>query len=181
MALAATLTLLLGPLTSAAAAPSREQLDPVPAAGFGSASDPMTPQHASGGFPFPIVRVFNPCHYFGGDAYHRLTRVTALLDDNGVFPTLRNWGTPYKVWLRCSKVSIDPFSGGSILATCKTRGHIIRDSWGFSHQAGPIILPVSNILSRENSQWVYDFSLYNIGWVTSDTSVWWLCNEGTQE
>lgn len=151
-----------------------------PQSGFGSKSEPMTLHQASGGFIAPIVRVFNPCAHFGDEAYHRMTPIRAILDDNRVFPELRYEGRDYRVWLKCSKANIQPFGGLNFLATCTQRGHIIKGSWGFSHQFGPVILPVANVLSRDNSSWQYDFSLFNIGWVPSDTTIWWLCNEGTQ-
>lgn len=175
-----SLAVLLGVVLAAGSAAGVARADGPPESGFGSRQDPMTLHHASGGLVTPIVRVFNPCAYYGDDAYHRMTPIRAVLDDNRVFPELRNQGRDYRVWLKCSKATISPFGGVNFLATCTERGHVIKGSWGFSHQPGPIILPVANLFSRENSSWAYDFSLHNIGWVASDITIWWLCNEGSQ-
>lgn len=150
----------------------------VPESGFGSREDPMTVHQGSGGLAHPLFRFFDPCAYFGPDSIYTLTPVLARLDDNVVFPTLTARGSVRKSWLQCTRLTIDPFGAVNFHATCNQRGHIVLDSYGYHHAAGPVIVPVAHLFSRDNSKWVRDMSLANIGWVRADVSLWWLCGSG---
>jgi len=168
---AAALTLVLSP---ASAAPATE--GDAPTSGFGSTDEPMTPDHASGGLLHPIFRFFNPCEYFGPRSFDKLTHLYARLDANPVFPTLTRTGKTRLASLQCGRMTVEPFGGKGLIATCKARGHLVKESWGFHHGPGPIVVPVRHLMSREDNDWQTDLAFYNIGWVRADITVWWLCN-----
>jgi len=172
LALVAALGMGVASPTTASATSPRSSGPPT--SGFGSESEPMTPDHASGELLHPVFRFFNPCDYFGPQSFERLTPLYSRLD-GVVFAALTRTGKTRLTSLKCGRLSLAPFGGTGLIATCTSGGHLVKESWGYHHGPGPIVLPLRHIGSPEDNRWQSDLGFYNIGWVRADVTVWWLC------
>lgn len=142
----------------------------------------MTSHHGSGGMPTPLFRVFNPCAHFGiphqpvdGIRVNTQTIHAQLKREMQRF-TLKDHAAPSSVaTLHCRRVPVAALRVGSETFFCPSRSHVVRDSLGYAHGAGPIIVPF--MVTPDDSQWWAEgqVDLVNFGWVDADVSLWWLC------
>lgn len=188
LALVAAMGMGLAAATTASAASPR--IAGPPSSGFGSAGDPMTTDHGSGGTATALFRFFNPCEALQVEMIDKQGTGSEYLVKRGrtsVFAWLRQQpgylpqhstvpgfalasagadAFTMKVTLECRKMAIPAFGAFTWWTWCE-KGLPVSGSYAYSHGVGPIVVPYGSALRPGTA---------NFGWVTADVTLWWLCS-----